>query len=64
MVKDIVKFENLWEVMFVTMFVRGDVLDRAVKEIKNALKKIPPSQRAYVISLALQELEEEERTKY
>jgi len=47
-----------------TMFIRGDVLDKAVKEIKKALKKIPPSQRAYVISLALEELKEEERTRY
>lgn len=47
-----------------TLFIRGDVLEKAVKDIKKALKRVPPSQRAYVISLALEELKEEERPKY
>ena len=47
-----------------TLFIRGDVLDKAVRDIKNALKRIPPSQREYVISLALEQLQEEERPRY
>ena len=43
-------------------FVRADVLYKAKKKIKDALREIPPDQRVYVCSLAIDELREEEKS--
>jgi len=42
------------------MFIRGDVLWKAVKKIKDALREIPYEHRWYVVSIAISELDEEE----
>ena len=41
-------------------FIRADVLARAVKKVKEALRDIPRPKRWYVCALAFRELDEEE----